>query len=71
MKYEVLKVRKDTLKLKICRDIYEEVRKGYIKSVLNELGIDGKIIDFNWDGDIKVETNAVLEIIFDIDLNED
>lgn len=67
MKYEVLENRKDTLKLSICRDVNEQIEKGYVKSILNELGINEaiKIVDFKWEGDIKVDTKAVLEIIFD------
>jgi len=65
MKYEVLENRKDTLRLKICREINENIEKGYIKSVLNELEIDRKMIDFKWDSDIKVENEAILELVFE------
>lgn len=65
MKHEVLENKEDTLRLKICREINEQIEKGYIKSVLSELRINRKIIDFKWDRNIKIEREAILEIVFE------
>lgn len=60
MRYEVVLRKNTNLILKVIKDNNEVLERGYMKSILEEIGIEGEIAYFKWYGDIKTDNEAVL-----------